>query len=387
MNKSLVLLVYLVCGQTLAGFQAPSLGLKFGDYDSGRLNLITDVKGVLVGQVTLNSGAGKLSIGRGPVRTGVTVVLPGSTDPWTKKVMAGSAVLNGNGEALGKLWLDESGLLESPIALTNTLSVAAVQSGLLKWNLQKHPSVDAWMPVVLECDDSSLNDINGQHVKPEHVRQAIERASESFEEGSVGAGTGMISFDFKSGIGSASRIVPITLDGKEKKFTLGVLINMNIGTDTRNVFRINGIKIAKEIPDLLPVEHQRQVKGAGSAVIIVATDAPLDSRQLSRLALRTFIGIGRLGTVGYNGSGEVAIAFSTATLFKEADKQKIFDAPTLLSNSSMNNLFEAVVEATEEAALNSLLAAKTVEGRDGNIAYQLPPQRVKGLLRKHKFVE
>jgi len=285
------------------------------------------------------------------------------------------------------MWLDESGLLESPIALTNTLNVASVQLGLLDWNRKHHPETDAWMPVVLECDDSSLNDILGRHVQSEHVAQAIAAASENFEEGSVGAGTGMISFDFKSGIGSSSRIVTIELEGKTKTFTIGVLINSNIGSDTRNIFRILGINIAKEIPDFPAIDMSRLEKGAGSAAIVVATDAPLDSRQLTRLAHRTFLGLARLGTVGYNGSGEVALAFSTATFFKDAAEPKIATVPTLLSNSTMNNLFEAVVEATEEATLNSLLAAKTVQGRDENIAHQIPVDRVKALLKKHRFIE
>ncbi|MBI1861401.1 MAG: P1 family peptidase [Deltaproteobacteria bacterium] len=216
-------LIPLVCSAAFAAFQTRDLGLKLGNYSSGKRNQITDVKGVTIGHVTLNAGAGKLQVGKGPIRTGVTVVMPGSADPWSKKVIAASSVLNGNGEAMGKLWVDESGVLESPIVLTNTLSVAAAQLGVIEWNRKLHPEMDAWMPVVLECDDSSLNDIGGFHVKSGDIQKAIESGSDSFEEGSVGAGTGMISFDFKSGIGSASRIIPLALNGKEKRFTVAGL--------------------------------------------------------------------------------------------------------------------------------------------------------------------
>lgn len=358
---------------TFAGTQARDAGLPVGTlYQPGKYNLITDVPGVRVGHTTLVEGEGKLTVGKGPVRTGITVVIPSSNDIWLNKFAAGASILNGNGEASGLMWLSESGVLETPIAITNTLSVPDVQKALAQWMTRKHPKVASLMPVVFECDDSSLNDIQGYHVLPAHVEAAIGRASQQFEEGSVGAGTGMASFDFKSGIGSASRTIPVS----GKSYQLGVLVNSNIGTGTRQIFSLGGVAIGKAIQDLMPIEKEWRSKGAGSVVIVVATDAPLLPLQLRRLSSRAFLGISRLGAVGYNGSGEVSLAFSTANIIPEST-EKPWISLRALSNSGLNNLFEGVVEATEEAILNSLVAAKSMAGRDGNRIYSFPTDRWK----------
>lgn len=360
------------------GNQARNAGLPVGTlYPPGKHNLISDVPGVSVGHITLISGNGPLKVGQGPVRTGVTVVIPSKEDIWNQKLLAGAHILNGNGEATGLMWLQESGVLETPIGLTNTLSVADVQKALVKFTIKKHPEVPSLMPVVLECDDSSLSDIHGFHVKTEHVDQAIQKADSLFEEGSVGAGTGMISFNFKSGIGSASRVVAI----EGKSFRLGLLVNSNIGTGTRQIFSLGGINIGKKITDLMPIEKDwKPQKGAGSAVFIIATDAPLLPLQLRRLSERAFLGLGRLGTVGYNGSGEIAIAFSTANKMPEESSSPSIRLQAL-TNSNLNNLFEAVVEAAEEAVLNSLVASHTMTGRDGNKVYRFPTERWKEIAR------
>lgn len=359
--------------------RARDLGIVIGRFSPGPLDAVTDVKGVKVGHVTLVSGEGRLAPGKGPVRTGVTVILPAEGDLWESKVFAGSFVLNGNGEATGLMWLQESGILETPIALTNTLSVGAAQQGLVEWMLKSHPGVgvsdDTLTPVALECDDGALNDIRGRHVKPEHVLQAIDGAAAGpVAEGGVGAGTGMISYEFKGGIGTASRALPKDSGG----YTLGVLVNANHGS--RATLRIKGAPVGEEIQDLLPESHHD-----GSIVVIVATDAPLDARQLSRLSKRAMLGLARTGAVAYHGSGDVAIAFSTANRIPHYPKERTLRLE-VLSDFHMDDLFEAAAEATEEAVVNALLAAKTTVGRDGNTAYALPHDRLKQLLRKYRVV-
>lgn len=350
------------------------LGIQIGEHKPGKLNSITDVEGVRVGQVTLTSGNGPLVMGKGPVRTGVTVVLPTEGDIWNKKMPAGSFVLNGNGEAMGLMWIQESGILETPIALTNTLSVASVQRGLLDWMTIKNPKIgvsdDTLTPVVLECDDSSLNDIRGQHVLTEHVLEAIKNASKEVSEGGVGAGTGMISYEFKGGIGTSSRVLSKGNGG----YTVGVLLNANHGR--RKNLRILGVNIGEQIKDLLP-----KMKQEGSVVVIIATDAPLDARQLSRMAKRAMLGIGRTGATAYHGSGDVAIAFSTANRIPHYPKERT-STWKILSDFHINPLFEAVSDASEEAILNALFAAETVTGRDGNTVYGIPKDRLKKLLGK-----
>lgn len=349
--------------------RARDLGIINGNFPTGKYNAITDVPGVRVGHVTLNSGSGKLQPGKGPIRTGVTVVLP-SSDPWNKKLPAGEFVLNGNGEAMGLMWVRESGILETPIALTNTLSVADVQKGLVQWMLRKHPKLgitdDTFTPVVMECDDGSLNDIRGLHVKPEHVSKAIESAtSDQVAEGSVGAGTGMITYEYKGGIGTASRVVKI--DGKS--YAVGVLLNANHGA--RRTLRVLGNPVGEKLLDRKPKYSQD-----GSIVIVIATDAPLDGRQLSRVAKRSFLGIARTGGVGYHGSGDIALAFSTGyTVPHRPDKA--LSTNKILSDFWVDPIFEAAAEAAEEALYNSMVAATTMEGRDGNTVYGIPHEVIK----------
>jgi D-aminopeptidase len=356
--------------------RARDLGIKIGRFEPGPKNAVTDVDGVRVGQVTLSSGDGKLVPGKGPVRTGVTVILPVADDVWMRKVAAGSFVLNGNGEVTGLMWLQESGLLETPIALTNTLSVGSVQKGLVDWMLATHPKVgitdDTLTPVVAECDDSTLNDIRGQHVKPEHVTEAIKKASSGpVEEGAVGAGTGMMTYEFKGGIGTSSRLVPI----EGHTYKLGILLNANHGR--RHVFRVLGAPVGQEIPDLLPKEYQE-----GSIIIVIATDAPLDGRQLSRLSKRVMLGIARTGAIASHGSGDVAIAFSTTNRIPHYPKTPLYDVKAF-SDFFVTDLFEAAADAAEEALLNAMLAARTVVGRDGNTVYALPHDRLKAVLKKY----
>ncbi len=358
--------------------RASDLGIRIGRSERGRLNAITDVAGVGVGHTTVSSGDGPLIPGKGPVRTGVTVILPTRDSVWKRKVPAGVFVLNGNGEATGISWVEESGWLETPIALTNTHAVGTVQRALIDWLQARDPKIgisdDTALPVVFECDDSSLNDIRGDHVKAEQVQHAIQSATfgGSIEEGSVGAGTGMMSYEFKGGIGTASRVLEIG----GKKYTLGVLLNTNHGD--RHTLRIAGVPVGEKITDLLP-----QLKQDGSVVLIVATDAPLDARQLKRLSKRVMLGIARTGAVAKHSSGDFALSFSTAT----ANRIPHPGAGTspllrfeLLADWALSPLFEAATDAAEEAILNALFAARTVTGRDGNTAYEIPLDRVRALL-------
>lgn len=363
-----------------AAERARDMGILIGEFAPGRLNAITDVAGVRVGHVTLVSGDGKLIPGSGPVRTGVTVVLPSAGDPWRAKLAAGSFVLNGNGEAAGLMWIQESGILETPIALTNTLSVSAAQKALVDWMLARHPGIgvndDTLTPVVLECDDGTLNDIRGQHVKAGHVLEAMVKASSGpVEEGAVGAGAGMISYEFKAGIGTSSRVLPQDQGG----YTVAVLLNANHGR--RATLRVLGAPVGRSIKDLKPKEAQE-----GSVVLILATDAPLDSRQLSRLAKRAMLGLARSGSVAYHGSGDVAIAFSTANKIPHYPKEGVLTLK-ILSDFKLDELFEAAADAAEESGLNALLAARDTVGRDGNTAYALPHDRLKKLLRRHRLLQ
>lgn len=356
--------------------RARDLGIIIGSFEPGKHNAITDVAGVRVGHVTLNEGSGDLEPGEGPIRAGVTAVIPADGDIWYEKLPAGGFVLNGNGEATGLMWIKEQGALESPIVLTNTLSVSDAHRGLVDWMIRLHDDIgvddDTVVPVVLECDDSALNDIQGRHVKPEHVLEALDDASGGpVTEGSVGAGTGMMAYEFKGGIGTASRVVSLE-SGDD--YTVGVLVNANHGE--RHTLRILGEPVGKKIDDLKP-----QFRRDGSIIVIVATDAPLDSRQLSRLAKRAMLGLARTGGIAHHGSGDVAIAFSTANRIPHYPDEPLFEM-TLLSDSWINGLFEATADAGEEAIINALLAAETVVGRDGNTAHALPLDRLKAILRK-----
>ncbi len=352
------------------------LGLPMGIYPAGKLNAITDVAGVKVGQVTLRSGQGPLAVGKGPVRTGVTAIIPHSGDIWNERVSAASFVLNGNGCVTGLDWVNESGSLEGPVLLTNTLSVGSVYDAAISWMLRKYPGIgideDTYLPVVGECDDSSLNDIRGRHVKEEHVLAALDGASNGpVDEGTVGAGTGMICYEFKGGIGTASR----TLGTEDGGFTLGVLVNCNHGD--RHQLRVDGVAVGAMMPDEPATQHRE-----GSICIVVATDAPLNHRQLRRVAQRAALGLARTGASAHNESGDFVLAFSTGRKLPRNVESRVNAVPEL-DDQFINPIFEAAVEATEEAILNALFMAETTVGRDGNIAPALPIDRCLEILRKH----
>lgn len=347
-----------------------------GRHAPGPLDAITDVKGVRVGHTTLISGDGKLIPGKGPVRTGVTAILPHGGDIWNEKVPAAGFVMNGNGEVTGLSWINEAGALEVPILLTNTMNVPRVADAVITWMMQKHPDIgieeDVVLPVVGECDDSRLNDARGRHVTERDVLGALDGASDGkVAEGTVGAGTGMVAYGFKGGIGTASRVLEADLGG----YTVGVLVNANHGI--RADLIIDGVPVGKAIPEA-PVPGT-----AHSIIIVIATDAPLDHRQLARVARRAVLGLARTGSTSRHGSGDFSLAFSTAQRIPSAPATRTRSV-TVLSDGDINPLFEAAEEATEEAIINALLAATTVVGRDGHAAQAIPLDRLREVLRAHR---
>ncbi len=367
---------------------------------AGARNAITDVAGVEVGHSTIIRGeAGPLVVGRGPVRTGVTIVHPrgrASNDP----VFGAWFTLNGNGEMTGTTWLEEGGILEGPIGITNTNSVGVVRDGILQWQVGT-PGLQPWgLPVAAETWDGVLNDINGFHVKPEHVREALDGArGGAVAEGNVGGGTGMVCLGFKGGIGTASRTLPAAQGG----YTVGVLVQCNFGLQ-RNLM-IAGVPVGQEITDLpicataevppgTPGERERSRCGVpagrddagertelGSIIAVVATDAPLLPHQLKRIATRVSLGIARVGGYASNGSGDIFIAFSTAN----ANSAMAEDSTrlTMLSNARISPLFQATMQATEEAIVNAMLAAETMDGVNFTRVHGLPADRVVQALRKY----
>lgn len=354
------------------------LGIVIGQYQPGPRNAITDVAGVKVGHTTLIQGEGPLKPGQGPVRTGVTVVIP-RDDVWHKKVSAGSFVLNGTGEMTGLSWVAESGFLEYPIALTNTLNVPRVANGVMSWMIKQYPEIgisdDTLTPVVAECDDGRLNDIQGRHVSESDVIAALDGASGGpVEEGTVGAGTGMISYGFKGGIGTSSR----KLSEKEGGYTIGVLVNANHGRRPELV--IAGVPVGKLYESS---QHRSEAlvpgQSEGSIIVIIATDAPLDSRQLTRLAKRAALGLARTGSTARHSSGDFMFAFSTANVIPHYPKAPTY-ALTHLADTHLNPLITATVEATEEAILNALTRATTVTGRDSQRVEAIDLDRLKVLL-------
>ena len=360
-------------------------GVTIGVMPSGPLDAITDVAGVMVGQVTKIDGApGTLVAGKGPVRTGVTVVLP-NADPWTKRVSAATFDLNGNGEMTGAHWVDEAGFLEVPIALTNTLDVGRVDDGVIDWLIAEHPEIgvsdDVPLPVVAECDDQGLNDIQGRHVLPSDAVAALNAAAGGpFERGDVGAGTGMRAFAFKAGIGTASRLVAKDLGG----YTVGVLVNANTGS--RAELRIDGVPVGRELEhELLPVIPRRaslRTTGRaadGSVIVVVATDAPLDFRQLRELAKRAVLGLGRTGLTSHVSSGDLLIAFSTTRLYPR-DESGAPPVSVLAGDDALDGLFSATAEATEAAVVDALVSARTMSGARGLTFYALPVERLRALL-------
>jgi D-aminopeptidase len=361
--------------------RARGLGVPF-DGTPGPLDAITDVRGVEVGQTTLISGNGPLKIGEGPVRTGVTVIFPrGKAD--SDPVYAGWFAQNGNGEMTGTTWVEESGFLESPIGITNTHSVGVVRDAIIAWNVKHNAMKQDWsLPVVAETWDGYLNDINGFHVKPEHVFSAIEAAQSGVvEEGAVGGGTGMVCYGFKGGIGTASRVL-----AKEKGgYTVGVLVQCNCGR--RPQLTIAGVPVGKLIPQDVPYSMFKDGKGGetegdkGSIIIVVATDAPLLPQQLKRIARRATMGLARTGSTSGNGSGDIFIAFSTAN--PHADAAPGPNTVLAVSNERINPLFDATVEATEEAIVNAMVAAKTMTGIDGHTVIGLPHDELQKALKQY----
>ncbi len=354
------------------------LGIVIGQYLPGTLNAITDVAGVKVGHTTIIVGEGPLKPGHGPIRTGVTVVIP-RDDVWHKKVPAGSFVLNGTGEMTGLSWVAESGFLEYPIALTNTLNVPRVANGVMSWMIRRYPEIgitdDTLTPVVAECDDGRLNDIQGRHVSEQDVMAALDGASGGpVKEGTVGAGTGMVAYGFKGGIGTASRKLP----EKEGGYTIGVLVNANHGRRPELV--VAGVPVGR-LYESPPQSSDALSPGQseGSIIIIVATDAPLDARQLTRLAKRATLGLARTGSTARHGSGDFILAFSTANEIPHYPKDPTYIL-THLADTHLNPLISATVEATEEAVLNALTMATTILGRDGNRIEAIDLHRVKGFL-------
>src|SRR6266566_9404223 len=336
--------------------RARDLGIPF-EGTPGKFNAITDVAGVEVGYTTLISGDGKLEVGKGPVRTGVTAILPRGRDSINDPVYAGFVSFNGNGEVTGAAWIEESGFLDGPIVITNTDSVGLARDAVIAWRIKSgvaDKTGDSWsLPVVAETSDWWLNDMKGFHVKPEHVFHALQSAhSGAIEEGSVGGGTGMICYEFKGGTGTASRVVPVAGDGdpgREKTartYTIGALVQANYGR--RPELTIAGIPVGKEIPGQVYKEE------SGSIIIVIATDAPLLPYQLKRLARRGSLGFARTGTVSKNSSGDFFIAFSTANA-GAANPEPLTHSVETIPNDRMDPIFTAVVQATEEAIVNALV--------------------------------
>lgn len=374
------LLVFLIMTDAALAQKKPrarDLGVPF-DGTPGTLNAITDVKGVEVGHATLISGQGKLEIGKGPVRTGVTAILPRGK-AIGERVFAAWFSLNGNGEMTGTTWVDESGCLDDPVLITNTHSVGVVRDAVVDWIVKRTPdyskSIRFSLPVVAETYDGFLNDINGFHVKKEHTQEALEKAAGgAVAEGNVGGGTGMILHRFKGGIGTSSRRLP----EKDGGYTVGVLVQGNYGA--RDQLRIAGVPVGKEIPDLLPEPGMKE-GDTGSIIIIVATDAPLLPHQLKRLVKRAALGLARNGSTAGNGSGDIFLAFSTAN--PEASARKELANLRMLPNERIDPLFVATVQATEEAIINAMVAAETMTGVNGNKVHALPHDRLRAALKKY----
>ena len=362
--------------------RARDLGVPF-DGIPGLLNAITDVAGVEVGHTTLISGSGLLKVGVGPVRTGVTAILPRGKANLNDPVFAGWFSLNGNGEMTGTTWVDESGFLDGPIMITNTHSVGVVRDAVIQWRIQHGPP-DAsgywWsLPVVAETWDGELNDTNGFHVKPEDAFHALDTAhGGTVEEGNVGGGTGMICSEFKGGIGNSSRMVKIG----DATYHVGVLVQCNYGI--RSQLRIAGAPVGKEIQDgadRKQFQDSARGKDLGSIIIVVATDVPLVGQQLKRLARRTSLGLGRNGSFSGDGSGDIFIAFSTANA--GAGKPTGLHQVSMLANDELDPVFLATVQATEEAIVNALVAADTMTGINDKKVIALPHDRLREVLRKY----
>jgi len=359
--------------------RARDLGISF-EGTPGKFNAITDVPGVEVGYTTLISGEGKLDVGKGPVRTGVTAILPRGHASLNDPVYAGFFSLNGNGEMTGTAWVDESGFLEGPIVITNTHSVGVARDAVIAWRVE-HGAADKtgywWsLPVVAETWDGWLNDINGFHVKPQDIWHALDDArGGAVEEGSVGGGTGMVCYEFKGGNGTASRKVAIQPQAKDtaaQTFVVGVFLQANFGR--REQLMIHGVRVGKEIPG--NVYNQE----SGSCIAVVATDAPLLPHQLKRLTRRVSLGLARTGAISGNGSGDLFIAFSTANP-NVADPDQVTHQVATIPNDLMDPIFTAVVQATEEAVVNALVDNHSMTGRDNHRVEALPHDRLREIFK------
>jgi len=374
--------------------RARDLGIPF-DGTPGKWNAITDVPGVEVGHHTIIEGSGPLIRGKGPVRTGVTAILPGGKN--FTPLFANWYTLNGNGDMTGTHWLAESGFIETPVLITNTSSVGIVRDATLEWMVKQHYySADEegfWYayPLVAETWDGILNDINGFHVKKEDAWMALDSATSGpVTEGNVGGGTGMICHGFKGGMGTASRVI----DAKFGGYTVGVLVQTNYGS--RSQLTIAGVPVGKELLDTLQMQIKSRANSkvkdlneisneTGSIIVIVATNAPLLPHQLKRITQRVSLGIGKVGGIGGNGSGDIFLAFSTAN--KNAFDRNKEETVTMYPNDNINVLFTATIQATEEAIINALVAAKTMKGIDDNTVYALPHETVINILRKYKRIK
>lgn len=380
--------------------RSADLGLKMGVLPKGKLNSITDVPGVKVGHTTLIEGDGDLQIGKGPIRTGVTAILPHDKNIYENNVIGSAHVINGYGKTIGIPQIKELGRIESPILLTGTLNAWKAADYLIDYLSEQNPGIRSFNPVVGECNDGFLNDIVGRHLKKSHVINAIDNASESeFSEGVVGAGTGLSGFDWKGGVGTSSRIVQTQFDRgttAQGEFTIGCLTLTNTGEAPD--LRFDGIPIGRHI---LPPTYEEErnpanwlggdpLKGTfqrkeppGSIMIVIATDAPLSGRQLNRLAKRAGLGLGLAGGIATHSSGDFVIAFSNAEYNKNKtgdDKYKI----SKLSDNNLSNLFRGVIETTNEAIINSILKAETVVGINGNTRHAIPIEKVIPILEQSK---
>jgi L-aminopeptidase/D-esterase-like protein len=367
--------------------RARDLQIVVGTLPTGRLNAITDVAGVLVGHATIVRGDGALKVGEGPVRTGVTAVLP-RKDVWFNGVYAATHTLNGDGEMTGTHWIRDRETLMHPVLITNTGSVGTVHEAEIAYMNERHPTRDwAFLPVVAETWDGTLNDVRGQHVRRNHVFAAIDDAKDGVvAEGNVGGGTGMICYGFKGGIGTSSRRVGENAGG----YTVGALVQANFGR--RPELTIAGVPVGREITDLTPETSRGSGAAAdinldheGSVIVVIATDAPLSSRQLERLASRAALGLARTGSTSGNTSGDIFIAFSTANTVPQSTTSRTLAATFVSpeSTATLNPLFQAVVEATEESVLNALMKADTMVGINGNKVHALPYDRLKAAMTKY----
>ncbi len=392
-------LLLLICTALPASAQNPrarDLGIPF-EGTPGALNAITDVAGVEVGHATIIRGSGPVVIGEGPVRTGVTAVWPRGRE-MPDPVYAAWFSLNGDGEMTGTTWVRDSGIMEGPVMITNTLSVGVVHHAVIRWGVARtvERGGGAWLaslPVVAETWDGTLNDIRGQHVTEADALEAMEAARGGpVTEGNVGGGTGMICHRFKGGIGTSSRVVEVA----GETYTVGVLVQCNYGS--REPFRVAGVPVGREIADLMPLRPGGAQQGGapldpadgpdreGSIIVVVATDAPVLSHQLERMARRVSLGIARNGSISSNGSGDIFVAFSTANQEAASERAAAADA-RVLANGRLSPLFASTVEATEEAIINALVAAETMTGANDVTVYALPHDRLREVLRRYNRLE